>query len=278
MSGTAAWWTDPHFELLSVVQRKQVLNAWSESLADCAIVTGDISHGSTTLDWLRQLAEVFDRPVYFVLGNHDYYGTSIARQREAVGRLCGEVKNLYYLTSGGVVALSTETALVGHDGWGDMREGDWEGTGVRPPDFDEIEDLKRQAGDRNTICKRLRELGSEAAGHLDQVLPEALEEHERVIVATHVPPFREASWYDGENSTEPWLAVFLLPRRGRSAVENGRAISGSGSVRSLRSLSWGRGGADSREPPGAHRRWGSPARRKCRASWSLGNHGEGWRA
>lgn len=218
MSGTAAWWTDPHFELLSVVQRKQVLKAWSESTADCAIVTGDISHGSTTLGWLRLLAEVFGRPMYFVLGNHDYYGTSIDRQREAVGRLCGELEDLYYLTSGGVVALSVETALVGHDGWGDMREGDWEGTGVRPPDFDEIEDLKRLAGDRIAICKRLRELGSEAAGHLDRVLPEALEKHERVIVATHVPPFREASWYDGENSTEPWLPFFCCRAVGEALL------------------------------------------------------------
>ena len=47
--------------------------------------------------------------------------------------LCEEVENLVYLTSSGVVSLSTETALVGHDGWGDMREGDWEGTTVCPP-------------------------------------------------------------------------------------------------------------------------------------------------
>ena len=67
MSGAAAWWTDPHFELLSDTQRREILTAWSEMRHDCAIVTGDISHGSTSFSWLRQLAEVFQPPIYFVL-------------------------------------------------------------------------------------------------------------------------------------------------------------------------------------------------------------------
>ena len=208
MSGTAAWWTDPHFELLSETRRKQVLRAWSQTSTDCAIVTGDISHGSSTLRWLRQLARVFDRPIYFVLGNHDFYGTSIARQRNAARQLCEEVANLFYLTTKDVVSLSPNTALVGHDGWGDMREGDWENTGVRPPDFDRIEDLRAVAGDRSVLRERLRQLGDEGAQHFVRVWPKALAEHERVSVATHVPPFRQASWYDGQNSTAPWLPFF----------------------------------------------------------------------
>ncbi len=208
MSATVAWWTDPHFELLSEIQRKQILRAWNETSADCAILTGDISHGSAALGWLRQLARVFERPIYFVLGNHDFYGTSISRQRAAARDLCGEIENLVYLTLDDVVSLSSTTALVGHDGWGDMREGDWEQTAVRPPDFDEIEDLIDLAHDRSALRRRLRQLGDEAAEHFRRVLPEALAGHERVIVATHVPPFREASWYEGVNSTAPWLPFF----------------------------------------------------------------------
>ncbi len=208
MSGTAAWWTDPHFEMLSESQREQALCTWTETSADCAILTGDISHGSSTLPWLRQLAVLFQRPIYFVLGNHDFYGTSIAAQRDAVRRLCEETANLRYLTTSDVVSLSPTTALVGHDGWGDMREGDWETTSVRPPDFDQIDDLKVAGGLRALLRERLQQLGDEAAQHLARVLPEALATHERVIVATHVPPFRQASWYEGKNSMAPWLPFF----------------------------------------------------------------------
>ena len=208
LSGRAAWWTDLHFELLTTLEQGQVLEEWRESAGDCAIVTGDISHGSSVFRWLRGLAEVFARPIYFVLGNHDFYGTSITRQREVAKRACEEISNLVYLTEGPVVSLSPDTALVGHDGWGDMREGDWEGTSVRPPDLDEIEDLKEVALDRIVLRDRLRQLGDEAAGRLERGLGEALDGHSRVIVATHVPPFREASWYDGDVSTAPWLPFF----------------------------------------------------------------------
>lgn len=208
MSGTAAWWTDTHFEMLSEPQRQQLLCAWGEMSADCAIVTGDISHGASTLFWLGQLAEAFERPIYFVLGNHDFYGTSIASQRSGAGQLCDETSSLVYLTASDVVSLSESTALVGHDGWGDMREGDWETTGVRPPDFEQIDDLKAAGGNRHLLRERLRQLGDEAAQHLARILPEALSTHERVVIATHVPPFREASWYEGRNSTPPWLPFF----------------------------------------------------------------------
>ncbi|MHB8900948.1 MAG: metallophosphoesterase family protein [Thermoguttaceae bacterium] len=208
MSGTAAWWTDPHFELLAETGQREVLRAWSEATADCAIVTGDISHGSSTLEWLRRLARAFERPIYFVLGNHDFYGTSIAAQREAARKLCDEVDNLFYLSSSGSFSLSATTALVGHDGWGDMREGEWQSAGVRPPDFDHIDDLKSVAANRSALRERLGQLGDEAAGHLARVLPEAMAHHEHVWVATHVPPFPEASWYEGRNSTAPWLPFF----------------------------------------------------------------------
>ncbi len=260
MSGTVAWWTDPHFELLAETQQKQVLRAWSEISADSAVITGDISHGSSTLPWLRQLAQVFERPIYFVLGNHDYYGTSVSRQRVAVRELSDDVRSLVYLTSGGVVSLSAETALVGHDGWGDMREGDWEQTSVRPPDFDEIEELREVVGDRRALCGRLRGWGDEAAEHLARVLPEALAGHERVIVATHVPPFREASWYEGENSTDPWLPFFCCRAVGDVLLDvaeryPGRELSvlcghchGTGEVRVRDNLHVFTGGAEPCSP------------------------------
>ena len=37
------------------------------------------------------------RPIYFVLGNHDYYFGSIDKVRKAVKQLCQERPNLHYL-------------------------------------------------------------------------------------------------------------------------------------------------------------------------------------
>lgn len=214
MTCKAAWWTDIHFELLGEPARADALREWQESRADCAIVTGDISSGQTSLKWLREMALRFSAPIYFVLGNHDFFGTSIARRRKEAGELAAEANNLIYLTAGGIVPLSPTTALVGHDGWGDARGGDYENTPIRPPDLGEIEDFRVLGGDRTLLRRRLEQLGDEAAEHLAVVLPEALSAYPQVVVATHVPPFRETAWYGGHNSDANWLPFFCCQAAG----------------------------------------------------------------
>ena len=43
----------------------------------------------------------------------------------------------------------------------------------------------------------MQDLGDEAARHVDRCLSKALECYENVILLSHVPPFREACWYEG---------------------------------------------------------------------------------
>lgn len=44
--------------------------------------------------------------------------------------------------------------------------------------------------------------------HLEAVLPTALSKFQSIIVATHVPPFREACWHRGKTSDDDWLPFF----------------------------------------------------------------------
>ena len=41
--------------------------------ADALVVTGDIAESPTLRSALTSLATLTERPVYFVLGNHDFY-------------------------------------------------------------------------------------------------------------------------------------------------------------------------------------------------------------
>ena len=124
----------------------------------------------------------------------------------------GEAKNLVYLNLAGVVELTPHTALVGHDGWADARLGDFDGSDVILNDFLLIEELSRWK-DANTLDKpalqqALQALGDEAAGYLRNVLTPAAEKYRHVIVATHVPPFREAAWHQGGPSADDYLPFF----------------------------------------------------------------------
>ena len=47
--------------------------------------------------------------IYFVLGNHDYYGSSLTVVREKIVAISLQSSSLYWLPSAGVVELTAET-------------------------------------------------------------------------------------------------------------------------------------------------------------------------
>ena len=54
----------------------------------------------------------------------------------------------------------------------------------------------------------LMTLADEAARHFQNVLETAVSQYPNVIAVTHVPPFREAAWYQGKPSNDDFLPYF----------------------------------------------------------------------
>ena len=202
----AVWCNDIHLDFLGPGAVDQFIRSVAAESPDAVLVGGDISTARQITDHLGRMEELIGAPILFVLGNHDYYHGSIQEVRRRVSRLCARSQRLHWLNEVGVYALSRETALVGHDGWGDAREGNYQGSPIELSDFfliDELVGLPR--ADLETV---LRALGDESANHFRTVLPQALASHHKVVVLTHVPPFREATWYEGEISNDDWLPFF----------------------------------------------------------------------
>ena len=169
------------------------------------------------VDYLLRIDGEFDCPVYFVLGNHDYYLGSIVEVRRRVEVLCGQRANLTYLTSGGIVELTPRVGLIGHDGWADGRVGDYERSMVMMNDYLLIDELKSFT--KKERLAELHALGDEAAGHLRRLLPEALGRYEEVVLLTHVPPLREACWHEGQTSDDEWAPHFVCQAVGDALLE-----------------------------------------------------------
>ena len=51
------------------------------------LITGDIANARTVTGWLERIDDAWERPIYFVLGNHDFYGGSIVGVRASVTAL-----------------------------------------------------------------------------------------------------------------------------------------------------------------------------------------------
>ena len=204
------------------------------------------------------MAQVLGRPIYYVLGNHDFYRGSIAETRPRVERLSRQSRNLIYLSRSGVVQLTPDIALVGHDGWGDARLGDFEHSDIILNDYLLIEELYHWNSmfelDRDALRRSLETLGDEAARHLESLLPEALADARQVLVLTHVPPFREACWHANAISDDRWLPHFSCLALGQVLEAAMRSPWRSGNAGPLRPHARQRLGANPAQSPGAHRR------------------------
>src|SRR5271157_3728784 len=113
------WITDLHLEFS---QSKGPYDWLSKSIkrsgASALLLTGDIMPSLRLPSALVKLVERVGVPVFFVLGNHDYYGGSIAKTEAAVDQVCERYKALTWLDrQAGPIRLDERTALVGTGGW-----------------------------------------------------------------------------------------------------------------------------------------------------------------
>lgn len=212
-----AWLTDLHLNFVG----PQVVVALAREVrlagVDGVLLGGDIGEANDVRHLLGELALELELPVYFVLGNHDFYRGSFAGVRGEMAQLGAALPNLRYLTTEGVIELTPQTALVGHDGWADARVGDYDRSDVMLNDYRLIREL---AGATKAERRRLLEqLGDEAADHVRRQLTAAAAKYSRVILLTHVPPLREACWHRGEISDDEWAPHFTCLAVGHAILE-----------------------------------------------------------
>jgi Icc protein len=212
-----AWVTDIHLNFIGAEQAAAFAQAIAAVGPDVVLVAGDIAEAPTVEAHLLALARTLDRPIYFVLGNHDFYFGGIAAVRAAVDTLPARSPWLHWMNTAGVVELSARTALVGHDGWGDGRLGSGPRSRVMLNDFVVIRDLTALPTDERFA--RLGALGDEAAAHVRATLPAALARYEHVVFLTHVPPFAAACWHDGKTSGDDWLPFFTCQAVGDALID-----------------------------------------------------------
>ena len=222
------WLTDIHLNFVATEEATSFAKRVCESDADIVLVGGDIAEADSFANLLRQLTAESNIPLYFVLGNHDYYRGSIAGVREEARAISNESSKVRWLPDERVVQLTDKTSLVGHGGWGDGRFGKFFESEVILNDYALIDELQKLH--RNDLSPpesiltpelhtKLGALGDEAAEHFRQILPLALETSERIVLLTHVPPFREACWHEGQLSDDNWAPHFTCKAVGDVLVD-----------------------------------------------------------
>lgn len=204
------WLTDTH---LNFIRHPEAW--WAETVAeghDAFLFTGDITTGSQ-VPWTIEMLADAQRPVYFVLGNHDYYGFSIEKLRRRLAGLPAEPAGRWakWLGNEGVVRLTESSALIGDDGWYDGRNGEYMRTDVQLNDFYQIPEFKGHK--KGALLKVIQRYADASAARVRDLCLQAASDPavRHVYVATHVPPFANAAWHMGQPS-DPFFQPFFSSR------------------------------------------------------------------
>lgn len=223
-----AWCSDIHLDFLDRTPDEALetfIRPLSDVDCDAVMITGDIATSDCVISHLETMASVLNKPVYFVLGNHDFYGGSFDSVRTAVRKLVAARPNLKYLTGSRSVKLTPHTALVGDDGWYDAYHGDPARSPYVMTDWHRIEDYVNAGamhvsglyGDtsRNigTVISISRRAAFDASERMSIALDEAARVRSTVVVATHVPPWPLSHPSSGKISsaaTQPWYTSRMM--------------------------------------------------------------------
>lgn len=200
------WATDIHLNFLQPHERAAFYSSIQDCQPEAVFITGDIAEAPSLRELLHEMQHAMDVPLYFVLGNHDFYHGSIETVRREIEDWCLTQSRLTYLSTSGLIELTPQTVLIGHDGWGDGRLGNYQQSPVRLSDQELIADFQNL--NREEVLKKLGALGDEAAGNLREKFQLALTSYRQVVCLTHVPPFKKACWYQGKMGNDDWLPYF----------------------------------------------------------------------
>jgi predicted phosphohydrolase len=207
-----AWMTDIHLSHLEPGGFEKFIDETAKLDINGLLISGDIGESGTTPDYLSVMENSFPFPVYFVLGNHDFYYGSISKVRKEIKNLVKHSDKLFFLDNIDFVRLNNEVALIGHTGWNDGRFGNFMETDNTINDYHLIEELQGLSKEKR--FRRLNNLGDEAAEALEKKLNSALKECKKIICLTHVPPYKEVCRYRGKISSYDYLPHYSCKATG----------------------------------------------------------------
>ena len=217
MSTNYAWATDVHLNFMT--DQGVVLFAEAIKRVNCTgvMLTGDISHAPQLVYHLSIIDKILQRPIYFILGNHDFYNGNIEQTRKTMKEISNISPYLKYLGCTSYLPLSTATAIVGHDGWYDGLFGDWKRSTFVLNDWSRIQEYVEAGAsggrDLSKVIEVSRKLAHEAVMHIHDGIKAAVRYHNNIVVLTHVPPFQEVHYHDGQPgdaNAMPWFTSKMM--------------------------------------------------------------------
>jgi Icc-related predicted phosphoesterase len=211
-----AWLSDIHLNFLDKDLRLKFHRTIVNADVELIIISGDIAEANSVSGMLIEMYDVINKPIYFVLGNHDYYGGQVHEVREEMTRLTHTEPFLYWLQVLKPTLLKKGIYLLGQDGWADGRFGDYYQSPVEMNDSRLIVDLFAQncLGKKELLAKMQQLADADAFQLKEKLLSAIAMDAQQVLIVTHIPPFKENCFYRGQASNKDFLPYYASQATG----------------------------------------------------------------
>ena len=79
-----AWLTDIHLNFVEDEVREKFYQEIIKTKPEGLLISGDIAEAPSISEILIEMSQKINKPIYFVLGNHDYYYGEVLNVRKAI--------------------------------------------------------------------------------------------------------------------------------------------------------------------------------------------------
>lgn len=206
------WISDIHLNFLPEEKCKEFFESVRLHDSDCVFLTGDISESPVLPYHLTMMDQIVSKPVYFVLGNHDYWYTSIDHMKENLPKFLNQRSFLKWLTITGPLMLEPGVCVIGHDGWYDCRHGSPEAARFIMHDWSVMGDYV-DCKNINQVIDKSKMIADQGIEHLKKHINDAATRFRKIVILTHVPPYEETHVHMGKQGdafAQPFFTNAIL--------------------------------------------------------------------
>jgi predicted MPP superfamily phosphohydrolase len=189
MSENYVWLSDTHFDHTGdpgvIALAEEIVKVNPTGI----FVTGDIATSDKFVYYLSALEKITQRPIYFVLGNHDYYGSSFENTEKKAINVSSISTHIKYLGNVSYMNIGQQTAVLGVDGWYDALNGSWRTAQqtAKLSDWTLIGDFVK-CKSMESIVALSKKRANEQVTSLMAKIKAATRYAKNLIILTHVPP------------------------------------------------------------------------------------------
>lgn len=213
-----AWISDVHLNFLARDDLCRLKFYKTLTDYDAVVISGDIAEGGDVHLYLNEMGRYTKKPIYYVCGNHDYYGKSFVAVERKLKNLESKYPNLYYLAMTEAQKLSDGVYITGVDGWYDSNNGDYKNSQLQMTDFRLIKDYEPAVtkriytmqiyweGLRKIILRKAKKDRRMLSLKLTRLI--SLGEVGEIVIVLHVPPFVQNSLYGGKIASDDFLPFY----------------------------------------------------------------------